>query len=40
MPLAQWLALTTPNIAADVFKLPLEMVDGLIKEKQVLPDGE
>ncbi|KZM24183.1 nutrient reservoir [Ascochyta rabiei] len=34
--LTQWLALTPADIVADVLKLPLSVVEGLKKEKQVL----
>ncbi|KAF9692986.1 hypothetical protein EKO04_009085 [Ascochyta lentis] len=38
--LTQWLALTPADIVADVLKLPLSVVEGLKKEKQVLVHGK
>ncbi|KAL1601252.1 hypothetical protein SLS59_005405 [Nothophoma quercina] len=38
--LTQWLALTPADIVADVLKLPLNVVEGLKKEKQVLVHGK
>lgn len=38
--LTQWLALTPAHIVADVLKLPLAVVEGLEKEKQVLVHGK
>ncbi|KAL1655546.1 hypothetical protein SLS61_002011 [Didymella pomorum] len=38
--LTQWLALTPADIVADVLKLPLDVVEGLKKEKQVLVHGK
>lgn len=37
--LTQWLAPTPADIVADVLKLPVEVVEGLEKEKQVLMHG-
>ncbi|KAH8176776.1 cupin domain-containing protein [Sarocladium implicatum] len=36
IPLTQWLALTPPEIVSQVLKVPIEFVDKLKKEKQVL----
>ncbi|KAH0494617.1 hypothetical protein TgHK011_001233 [Trichoderma gracile] len=36
IPLTQWLALTPPDIVAQTLKVPLEFVEKLKKEKQVL----
>jgi len=38
--LTQWLALTPADLVADVLKLPLNVVEGLKKEKQVLVHGK
>lgn len=40
MSLTQWLALTPADIVSDVLKLPLSVVEGLKKEKQVLVHGK
>jgi oxalate decarboxylase len=37
--LTQWLALTPANIVADVLKIPVDVVLGLKKEKQVIVHG-
>ncbi|KAB2568683.1 putative oxalate decarboxylprotein [Lasiodiplodia theobromae] len=37
--LTQWLALTPPDVVASVLKVPIEFVDKLKKEKQVLVKG-
>jgi oxalate decarboxylase/phosphoglucose isomerase-like protein (cupin superfamily) len=37
--LAQWLALTPADIAAAVLKVPVDFVEKLKKEKQVLIKG-
>lgn len=37
--LTQWLALTPADIVADVLKVPIDIVLGLKKEKQVLVHG-
>lgn len=34
--LAQWLALTPANIVSSVLKLPIEVIENLKKEKQIL----
>jgi hypothetical protein len=34
--LTQWLALTPPDIVSQVLKVPIEFVDKLKKDKQVL----
>lgn len=36
IPLAQWLALTPADIVAQTLKIPIEIAEGLRKEKQVL----
>ncbi|KAL2208238.1 putative oxalate decarboxylase oxdC [Sarocladium strictum] len=36
IPLTQWLALTPPDIVSQVLKVPIEFVEKLKKEKQVL----
>ncbi|KAH6625345.1 RmlC-like cupin domain-containing protein [Boeremia exigua] len=38
--LTQWLALTPADIVADILKMPLNVVEGLKKEKQVLVHGK
>ncbi|OAK95371.1 Bicupin, oxalate decarboxylase/oxidase [Phaeosphaeriaceae sp. SRC1lsM3a] len=38
--LTQWLALTPPEIVADVLKIPINVVQGLKKEKQVIVHGK
>ena len=38
--LTQWLALTPPEIVADVLKIPIDIVKGLKKEKQVIVHGK
>ncbi|KAH7380254.1 RmlC-like cupin domain-containing protein [Phaeosphaeria sp. MPI-PUGE-AT-0046c] len=38
--LTQWLALTPPEIVADVLKIPVSVVQGLKKEKQVIVHGK
>ncbi|PGH01482.1 hypothetical protein AJ79_07920 [Helicocarpus griseus UAMH5409] len=38
--LTQWLALTPPDIVASVLKIPIEVVDKLKKEKQLLIKGD
>lgn len=40
IPLTQWLALTPSDIVAAVLKIPLEVVEDLKKEKQVLIRGD
>jgi oxalate decarboxylase len=37
--LTQWLALTPADIVADVLKVPVGVVEGLKKEKQVIVHG-
>ena len=37
--LTQWLALTPADVVAAVLKIPIEVVDDLAKEKQVLIKG-
>ena len=37
--LTQWLALTPADIVADVLKIPVDIVQGLKKEKQVIVHG-
>ena len=37
--LTQWLALTPPDVVASVLKVPIEFVDKLKKEKQLLIKG-
>jgi hypothetical protein len=37
--LTQWLALTPADIVADVLKIPVDVVQGLKKEKQVFVHG-
>jgi oxalate decarboxylase len=37
--LTQWLALTPADIVADVLKVPVSVVEGLKKEKQVIVHG-
>jgi hypothetical protein len=37
--LTQWLALTPADIVANVLKIPVEVVQGLKKEKQVFVHG-
>jgi hypothetical protein len=39
IPLTQWLALTPSDIVANVLKLPLEFVENLKTEKQLLIEG-
>lgn len=39
IPLTQWLALTPADIVASVLKIPLDVVEKLKKEKQVLIKG-
>jgi oxalate decarboxylase len=34
--LTQWLALTPPDIVASVLKIPIDIAEGLKKEKQIL----
>lgn len=36
IPLTQWLALTPSDIVAQTLKVPIEFVESLKKEKQVL----
>lgn len=36
IPLTQWLALTPSEIVASILKLPLDVIQNLKKEKQVL----
>lgn len=36
IPLTQWLALTPSEIVASILKLPLDVIQDLKKEKQVL----
>ncbi|KAK3330695.1 oxalate decarboxylase oxdD [Apodospora peruviana] len=36
IPLTQWLALTPPDIVAQTLKIPLDIAEGLKKEKQLL----
>jgi oxalate decarboxylase len=36
IPLTQWLALTPPEIVAQTLKVPVEFVEQLKKEKQIL----
>jgi oxalate decarboxylase len=38
--LTQWLALTPADIVADVLKIPVSVVEGLKKEKQVIVHGK
>jgi len=38
--LTQWLALTPADIVADVLKIPISVVQGLKKEKQVIVHGK
>jgi hypothetical protein len=38
--LTQWLALTPADIVADVLKIPISIVQGLKKEKQVIVHGK
>jgi oxalate decarboxylase len=38
--LTQWLALTPADIVADVLKIPVNVVEGLKKEKQVIVHGK
>lgn len=38
IPLTQWLALTPSDIVASVLKIPIEVAEGLKKEKQILID--
>jgi oxalate decarboxylase len=38
--LTQWLALTPADIVADVLKIPISVVLGLKKEKQVIVHGK
>ncbi|KAF2023801.1 Bicupin, oxalate decarboxylase/oxidase [Setomelanomma holmii] len=38
--LTQWLALTPADIVADVLKIPIDIVQGLKKEKQVIVHGK
>ena len=37
--LTQWLALTPADLVADVLKIPIDVVLGLKKEKQVIVHG-
>lgn len=37
--LTQWLALTPADIVADVLKIPISVVQGLKKDKQVIVHG-
>ncbi|KAF2807016.1 putative oxalate decarboxylase oxdC, partial [Mytilinidion resinicola] len=39
IPLTQWLALTPADIVASLLKLPIDVVEGLKKEKQILIEG-
>jgi oxalate decarboxylase len=39
IPLTQWLALTPSDIVSSVLKLPIETVESLKKQKQVLIKG-
>ncbi|KAF2498718.1 putative oxalate decarboxylase oxdC [Lophium mytilinum] len=39
IPLTQWLALTPADIVASLLKLPIDVVEGLKKEKQILLEG-
>jgi hypothetical protein len=39
IPLTQWLALTPADLVASVLKIPIEVVEQLKKEKQVLIKG-
>ena len=39
IPLSQWLALTPADIAAAILKVPIDFVEKLKKEKQVLIKG-
>ncbi len=36
IPLGQWLALTPPEVVAQTLKVPIEFVQKIKKEKQVL----
>jgi oxalate decarboxylase/phosphoglucose isomerase-like protein (cupin superfamily) len=36
IPLTQWLALTPPEVAAQTLKVPVEFIESLKKEKQIL----
>lgn len=36
IPLTQWLALTPPDVVSQTLKVPIEFVEKLKKEKQVL----
>jgi oxalate decarboxylase len=40
IPLTQWLALTPPELVAQTLKVPLDFVEKLKKDKQVLVTGK
>jgi len=39
IPLGQWIALTPADIVASILRIPIEVVDQLKKEKQLLIAG-
>jgi oxalate decarboxylase len=39
IPLTQWLALTPPELVAQTLKVPIDFVNKLKKDKQVLVTG-